>query len=359
MKILHVETGRHFYGGAQQAVWLAQGLQQRGVENILVCTPDSAIHAVAQKAAVQVSSLPCGGDLDLSFAWRLRQLLAQERPDVVHCHSRRGADFLGGQAAAMAGVPAVVSRRVDHPVSRIGAAIRYRPFKKVIAISKHVAAALQDAGLDGDRLALIRSAVAAERFAHPVDVASVRRQFAIDADTLALVAVGQLIPRKGHRYLLQALSEMASPPCKLVIFGVGSLEDELRAYVAASGLEETVCFAGFRDDLDEFIGGFDILVHPAVQEGLGVAMLKAAAAALPVVAFDAAGSREAVVSGETGLLAPAGDVGALREAILKLACDPGTRARLGAAGRQRMLREFSVDEMVDAHIDLYQSVLNG
>jgi len=359
MKILHVETGRHFYGGAQQVVWLAQGLNGRGIENILVCTPDSDIFAVARAEAIEVAPLSCSGDLDFSFAWRLRRQLIKERPDIVHCHSRRGADFLGGQAAAMAGIPAVVSRRVDNADSALGALLRYRLFKKVIAISQHVQATLQDGGLGSDRLALIRSAVLADRFDHPVDSASIRRQFGIENDTAALATVGQLIPRKGHRYLLQALAGRAAPPCKLVIFGVGPLEEELRALVDSLGLREKVCFAGFRGDLDEFLAGFDVLVHPALQEGLGVAMLKAAAAAVPVVAFDAAGSREAVVNGETGLLVPVKNTAALSEAILRLARDPDRRAQLGAAGRQRMQQEFSVDRMVDAHIDLYQSVLNG
>ena len=359
MKILHVETGRHFYGGAQQVVWLVEALNARGIDNVLVCTPASDISKVAVRAGIDVKSVSCSGDLDLSFAWRLRQLLAIERPHIVHCHSRRGADFLGGQAAAMAGIPAVVSRRVDNPESPITAALRYRAFRTVIAISRHVATVLHSNGLQRDRLCVIRSAVAADKFSTPVEKSAVRRRFGIEPGTVALAIVSQLIPRKGHRYILQALNSEMSPPCKLIVFGIGPLERELRRTVATSGLEDTVSFAGFSTGIDEILGGFDILVHPAVREGLGVAMLKAAAAAVPVIAFDAAGASEAVVDGETGLLVPAEDVTALQAAVLRLARDPALRAQMGAAGRERMVREFPVSAMVDAHIDLYQSVLNG
>lgn len=359
MKILHVETGRHFYGGAQQVVWLAGGLLRRGSDNLLVCTPDSAVAEAATAAGIVVATLPCAGDLDLSFAWRLRQLLQKERPDIVHCHSRRGADFLGGQAAAMAGIPAVLSRRVDSPHSRLGAALRYRAFRKVIAISAHVAAVLEDAGLQRDKLVVIRSAVTSEPMREPADTAEVRRQFGIEPGVVALASAGQLIARKGHGLLLQALAGIRSPSCKLVIFGAGPLRDELQNDVARLKLADRVSLAGFRDDFDRLLGGFDMLVHPATREGLGVVMLQAAAAALPVVAFDAAGAREAVANGESGLLVPAQDVPALRAAIVELAGDPGRRLRLGAAGRQRMRREFAVSDMVDAHLELYQSVLRG
>ena len=114
MKILHVETGRHFLGGPQQVVYLINALRERGHENILVCPPDSGIDTVARQAGIRVQNLFCAGDLDLPFAYRLSQFLKDEMPDIVHCHSRRGADLLGGLAASLADVPAVVSRRVDN-----------------------------------------------------------------------------------------------------------------------------------------------------------------------------------------------------------------------------------------------------
>ena len=84
-------------------------------------------------------------------------------------------------------------------------------------------------------------------------------------------------------------------------------------------------FAGFRDDLDDMLGCADILVHPASREGLGVAMLKGAAAGLPVVAFAVAGAKEAVVHDETGLLVTPGSVQGLLHAISELIENPKRR----------------------------------
>lgn len=361
MKIVHVETGRHLYGGAQQVAWLLRGLARAGLENVLVCPPGSGIDAAARKEDIDVRNLDCAGDADLRFAWRLRRLLRRERPDLLHSHSRRGADLLGGFAARLAGVPAVVSRRVDHPEPRWLAHARYAGYARIVAISQAVAAALEASGVDPRRIVIIRSAVDAERFAETAHRTRLSRDFGMTEGGIAIAAVGQLIPRKGHRYLLEAMARLEGrvPRAHVVVFGQGSLHGELQAQAAALGLGSRITFAGFRPDLGDVLGAFDLLVHPALREGLGVAMLEAAAAGVPVVAFDAAGAREAVRHGETGLLVPPRDAAALADAIARLAGDENLRNRLGAAGRERMRREFSIQSMVDAHLRLYDAVANG
>ncbi len=360
MKIVHLETGRHLYGGAQQVLWLLEGLAARDIDGLLVCPPDSGLDKAARERGVRVINLHCSGDLDLKFAWQLRQLLATEKPDVVHCHSRRGADFLGGQAARMAGVPAVISRRVDNPEASFLARLRYRPFQRIIAISENVALSLHNSGLNPDRVTIIRSAVNVDEINQTPNCDGFREEFKFDTDNFVIAIVAQLISRKGHRFLFDVIPNLrdTNPGIRIVVFGSGSGATDLRALAAQLNLGSTVQFAGFREDLDSYLGCFDLLVHPATQEGLGVAMLKAAAAAVPVVAFDIAGAREAVVHGKTGVLVPAGDVRTLQKAIALMIEEPDMRRELGEAGRQRMRDEFSLGTMVESHIELYESLLN-
>ena len=359
MKVVHVETGRRFYGGAQQVIYLLQGLTSCHIDCLLVCPPGSGIDVAARSSGIAVENLDCAGDLDLAFARRLRRLLMDMQPDLAHCHSRRGADLLGGYAAAMAGVPALVSRRVDSAESRAMAALRYRPFRRVIAISENVAAALTSSGLQQERLEIIRSAVPVGPVTTPAAREVLCRDFGIADDEVAIAMVAQMIPRKGHRSLMDVIPNLRDtiPRVRVVLFGEGPLESKLRGLAQHLHLGDALQFAGFRGDLDEFLGAFDILVHPASQEGLGVAMLKAAAAGIPVVAFDVAGAREAVVHGQTGLLVPPGDLRMLQRTLAVLAAEPDTRRAMGEAGRDRMLREFAVETMVEQHIELYEDVL--
>jgi glycosyltransferase involved in cell wall biosynthesis len=176
-----------------------------------------------------------------------------------------------------------------------------------------------------------------------------------------MAAAGQLIPRKGHQYLLQAVADLKDeyPELKLIVFGEGYLNNQLRAQAASLGLGDVVQFAGFRDDLDDYLPCFDLFVHPALAEGLGVAALKAAAAAVPVVGFEAGGMVEAVVHEETGFLVPPEDADALAAAIKRFIDEPDTGKAYGKAGRDRMQREFSIDAMAEKHVQLYETVLHG
>ena len=361
MKILHVETGRHLYGGPQQVIYLATALREMGHDNLIVCPPGSGIDNAARRAAIPVRNLFCAGDLDLPFAYRLAQFIRETRPDIVHCHSRRGADVLGGLAASFADVPAVVSRRVDNTEMRLVAALRYRPFRKVIAISEAIARELRARGVEEDRLAIIRSAVDVGRFERDCDCAAFRSEYGIPKDAKIIAAAGQLIPRKGHRHLLQAAADLgdAHGEFRVLIFGEGYLHNQLQAQTEALGLTDVVTLAGFRDDLDDYVGCFDILAHPALAEGLGVAALKAAAAGVPVVGFEAGGLVEAVANGETGLLVAPEDGGALRDALAALLDDATLRERLGQAGKKRMQSEFSIATMAKKHEALYESVIDA
>lgn len=361
LKIVHVETGRNFYGGPQQVIWLIRGLADCGVDSLLVCPPGSAIDRVGRAADMNVSNIPCSGDADFVFPLRLRNLLRRERPDLVHCHSRRGADFPGGWGAVAARIPAVVSRRVDNPESPTAARIRYRPFRKIVAISENIATVLGTSRVRPERLTVIRDSVDVDAVARNADRKTLQQEFGIDVSGFAIAVVAQLIRRKGHRFLLDVLPGLISehPDIKVVFFGEGKAEAQLRALSRRLGCSAAVHFAGFRDDLDDYLSAFDLLVHPADKEGLGVAMLKAAAAALPVVAFDMAGSREAVQHLKTGILVPPGDVTALQAAIGTIYEEPDIRVELGTAGRKRMRDEFSVATMVERYLDVYDEVLNG
>ncbi len=244
---------------------------------------------------------------------------------------------------------------------RLTAALRYRPFTKIIAISKAVASALEQAGVDSKRIVIIRSAVDTEAYRVQPDCERFRAELGIPGSATLIGAAGQLIARKGHRYLLEAAAGLGSRrgDVRIVIFGEGALAATLRAQSAALGLGEMVQFPGFREDLDNFIACLDILVHPALSEGLGVVTLKAAAAGVPVIGFAAGGLSEAVRDGETGLLVTPEDSRALRDAIEKLLDDPPLRARMGAAGRKRMQSDFSIATMTARHLSLYESVLHG
>ncbi|MGQ0529547.1 MAG: glycosyltransferase family 4 protein [Panacagrimonas sp.] len=356
MKILHVETGLHLYGGAQQVAFLLRGLQQRGVHNILVCPPGAAIGEHFRGSEVSVIEVPCSGDADLGFIWRLRRVLRQQQPDLVHLHSRRGADVLGALAAKLARVPCVLSRRVDNPESRGWTRIKYPLHARVIAISQGIADVLAQQGVPAHKLRVVRSSLDPAPWQQPASRDAFCAEFGLPAQRVLIGVVAQLIERKGHGVLFEALRGLRHKnSVQLVIFGQGPLQGRLRAEAANLGVP--VHFAGFRKDLPRWLGALDLLVHPALMEGLGVSLLQASAAGVPIIASRAGGMPEAVADGHSGVLVTPGDASALRAALERLIGDPDLRQRLGAQGRARVEREFSVEQMVDGNLAVYRELL--
>ena len=358
MRIAHIEGGRHLYGGAAQVRYLLEGLTSRGVENLLFCPSGSELAATAP--AARVVELPMRGELDVALVPRLARALKQSQPDLVHVHSRRGADLYGGLAAALVGIPAVLTRRVDAREPALVARLKYRPYRAVIALSRAIERQLRAVGVEAERLLLVPSAVDTQRY-RPDAAARGRllAAFALPPDALVVGVVAQLIERKRHSWLFSLLPELvrALPELRVVCFGRGPLDAALRAELAALGLSRHVLLAGFRTDLPDLLPGLDLLVHPAAREGLGLALVEAASAGVAAVACDVGGVPDVVVDGETGVLVPHDDSAALRNAILKLLGAADERRRLGAAARRHAERRFDTSELVVQHCALYTRVL--
>ncbi|MCC5794348.1 MAG: glycosyltransferase family 4 protein [Chromatiales bacterium] len=357
MRILHLEAGRHLHGGARQVLALVAGLAEAGVEGSLVATAGSPVARAAERAGLRVLPVPLGGDLDLAAVGRLFRLLRTEQPSLLHVHSRRGADFFGALAARLAGVPAVLTRRVDDPPPPLAGPLSGAGYRHLIAISDAVAGALRSAGVPADRISIVRSAVEPADCQAILPRAQWLARFGLADGAPVLACVAQLIPRKGHRTLLEAWPAIraSQPDAQLLVCGSGPLGGEIRA--RAAGLDG-VTLTGWCEDLRDWIAYCDLLVHPALAEGLGIAVLEAQAAGVPVVASSAGGLPEAVRDGVTGLLVPPGDSAELAVAVAGLLADPARCSRMAAAGPVHVASNFSTQQMIGGCLAVYRSVLD-
>jgi glycosyltransferase involved in cell wall biosynthesis len=357
MRILHIETGRHLYGGALQVCYLLEGLEQRSVENLLVCTKGSEI-ALAAAPFATIEAIPMLGELDLLFPFRLSRLIRSYQPDCVHVHSRRGADLWAGICAHCQRTPVIITRRVDNREWPLFARIKYATYNHVVTISEGIRQVLLSEGLAPDQVTCIHSVVKLEQYQEPRD----RKWFAVQLDipvTAPVIGViAQLIPRKGHRFLLEITPRLQAlfPDLRIVFFGQGPLRQELEAYVAKEGLAGAVSFAGFRKDMSKIFPCLDLVVHPALMEGLGVSLLQAAAAAVPIVGARAGGIPEIVRDRVNGRLVDPGDTEQLYSAVSELLGNPALARQFGEAGRNVVLHDFSVDAMVCRYVELYQKL---
>lgn len=348
-------------GGAErQLMLLAKGLLKRGWRVTVVALSGSGGNAAAELAAAGAGfvTLEMRKGLADPRGWlRFHRWLQREAPDVVHAHLPHAA-WLARWSRLGAPVRVVVDRLHSSSTGSLGRRLGYRWSDclpdQVTAVSDAVARAHLSARMAStEKLIVVPNGVEVEAWRPDASVrASLRRELGI-GDEFLWLAAGRLEPVKDYPTLLHAFAHL--PPCaRLFVAGVGPLLDELRQLATQLGVESRVRFLGFELDLRRWMQAADGFVLSSRWEGLPMAILEASSCALPVAATDVPGTRETIVDGLTGLLATAGNVKALAEAMTTIMrTPPEKRAAMGHRARQHIVEHFSLESALDRWEALY------
>ena len=316
---------------------------------------------------------------------RLYRLFRELRPAIVH--TRNLAALESVVPAWAAGVPARVHGEHGWDVSDPGGTLRkfqwlrraYSPFvSRYVALSGHIESYLVErVGIAPQRVERICNGVDTTRFVPASALASVVRSAAASAgqgvridlagspfgaEHVVVGTVGRLQTVKDQVNLVRAVAIArgqgeAGARLRLVIAGDGPQRAEVEAEIAATGIGDITWLAGERSDVPEVMRSLDVFALPSRAEGISNTILEAMASGLPVVATEVGGNAELVAAGETGLLVPAEDPQRMAEALLRYTADAALRQNHGAAGRQRVECNFSIDNMVMRYTQLYESLL--
>jgi len=278
---------------------------------------------------------------------RLISIIRRERIDVVQTHLA-GADFQGGLAARLTGRPAV---SVLHSVADDRAG--YRRSRRVLAdfATRHLADGIvavsevakqshvSKLGVPEDRVTVLPNVPVAAYLLRE-DFDPVRKREELGVGDAPLVTVASRLERpKDHETFLQALPAVVDqhPALRALLLGDGPLRQELQALATELGLDEHVRFMGARLDAVEIVAASDVLCHPTLYEGFGLALAEAMAVGVPVVATRVDGVVDLVEESRTGLLVPPQDPVALAAALSRLLADAEQRRALGMEA-QRAIR---------------------
>ena len=307
---------------------------------------------------------------DLGSYLRLWRLLRQLSPEIVH--SRNLSAIEAAVVAALAGVPHRVHGEHGRDVHDIdGSNKRYlqlrrfcQPFiQRYIPLSQDLEQWLkQTVGVPAAKVAQLYNGVDSQRFSpdRSNDLPLENEAF-FAPGSIVIGTAGRMMTVKDQPTLVRAFIELLgllpekSDQLRLVLIGDGPLKQQCEALIADAGIEQQCWLTGSRDDVPQLMRRLDLFVLPSLAEGISNTILEAMATALPVVATRVGGNEELVLAGKTGRLVPAADSTAMAKALADYVTMPDLMQAHGTAGRARVESEFSMDNMVQSYLAVYDS----
>ncbi|MEU4470483.1 glycosyltransferase [Micromonospora sp. NPDC023888] len=310
------------------------------------------------------------GSLNVPLLREWVRLLRRVRPDLVHVRGLQNEGFHGVLAARLAGCPRILVtvHGTVRDLCQPG-----RPWRRrllvhgaepmTLRLATHVGAVCAYAAgrdflrdLGGKFVGVIPNGVplpARPRAARD----RVRAELGLRPDDVAMIAVSRLTWEKGYGVLADAVRRLPPSATRrvLLVAGDGPDRDGIAAALSEAGQVE-VRLLGNRLDVPDLLAAADLFVFPTLHENLSNALLEAMAYGLPVVASAVGGNVEVLRSGG-GRLVPAGDPGALADALTPLLDDPAERRRLGELGRTVVAEGYRLDVMLGRLDRVYQQIL--
>ena len=295
-------------------------------------------------STVKIEIIGLASSYDIHGMCRLINKLREFKPEIVHTHGITG-NGLGRLAAGLAGVKTIFAHfhtTVEPYTFKQEMLEKYLGgiTCKYLCCSKAVAKSAEEIyKIDSKKLEVIYNGVDIDIFRRQIDAHSLPRK----AKRIGCIA--SLYPHKGHRYLIEAVpyvKEKLKEPFEVILVGRGVLLDELKKQVVGLGLEDIVLFHDAISDIGQLINWFDLVVLPsAIREGLGIVLLEAMAASIPVIGTDLGGIPELIEDGVNGILVPPKNANAIADAIVSILSDKTKADAMGIEGFRVVTEKFS------------------
>jgi glycosyltransferase involved in cell wall biosynthesis len=384
LNVVHIIT-RLILGGAQENTLITcKGLAARGHDMTLITGPalgpegELFEQTKNQKfKTIVIDSLrrQINPIYDIPAYNKIKKLLAEIRPDIVHTHSAK-AGILGRFAAYnLKNRPKIVHsvhglsfhEYQNCLLNRFYITVEKAAAKKTDAFISVADAMTQKSLAAGigraEQYTTAYSAIEEEQFLTPIIEQrrkDFRKKYDIPDNAIVLVTIARLFHLKGHEFIIESAKELARrfDNCIWLFVGDGILKDGLQKQITDYGLTDKFRFTGLLpvEQMPLVIQSSDILVHCSLREGLARVLPQAMLCGKAAVSFDIDGAAE-VVNPDTGRLVEPANVKQLTEVCAELIADEGLRTKLGRAGREFVREKFAPDVMVDKIEQVYKGLL--
>jgi sugar transferase (PEP-CTERM/EpsH1 system associated) len=372
LKVAHVVISLDIGGLERIVVDLVRQGRERGHEVAVVCVErPGRLAARAEELGARLYCLNKRPGIRPGAFGRLRDVLREFRPDVIHSHTIGGLFYVGPAARAL-GVPLVVHtehiNNVRHPNSSRLARWRRRWLMRLsgafcdrfFCVSQDIADELAARRIiPRSKLCVLLNGIDTAHIGRPTDRAGLRRALGIPAAAPVVGNVARLNPVKCQNVLIRAFARLRPrfPEARLLLVGDGPCRSELERLAAGLGVADAVHFAGYQAEPERYLQIMNVFALTSSLEGLPLAVLEAWAAGLPAVASSVGGVPDLIVHGHNGLLFPPGDEAALVGCLAEFLGDPARAARVGEEARQEVVSRYDLRRMAGDYDRHYRELL--
>ncbi|MEP6946328.1 MAG: glycosyltransferase [Acidobacteriota bacterium] len=368
-KVLQFIGSFHQGGTERQAVSLTRSLAADGTFEIFAATLNKEGVLLDEIEGIGLGEIPefkLSSFFNANFVRQVRscaKYLKTNRIDLVHTHDFY-TNVFGMAAATLAGVEArVASKRetggMRSPSQEMVEKLAMGRAKAIVVNAEAVRTHLIETSIPAAKIHVIYNGLDPSRFEFAKSDAE---RFGLPANARFITIVANLRhPVKNLSMFLRTawITASAIPDAHFVIAGEGELDESLKRKAAELGIADRVHFIGRCTDVPALLASSYACVLTSTAEGFSNSILEYMAAGKPLVATNVGGASEAVTEGETGFLVTSDDDAAMSSRLIELLNNEAMAARVGAAGRERVAEQFSLDARLRATVALYKSVLGS
>lgn len=355
LTVLHLNVKSSFStGSVNQMFQAAAAMAAQGHRTVIATRFNRALQEATRDAGVEFRAISFRNDVDIVSMIRLRRLIDEIRPDVIHVHKGRAHSLA---LAALTGNPApalIVNRGVSFPLNRVNS-VKYRSARvgRIVTVCESIRqTVIRTAQVDPDRVVTVFAGTDPARFDPALwDRNDFRREAGFGTGDFVVAHVG-IRPWKGYREAMESFARFHRqvPGARLLLIGAakpGELR-RMRRVLEELGIREATVFTGFRSDMPRVLSACNVIMD-ASWDGTGITgtIREGMSLSIPVIATDCGGNRELVNSAGVGWIVPPRDVEALYQGLIEIHRDPARAEAVGRAARERILARFTVDHRID------------
>jgi glycosyltransferase involved in cell wall biosynthesis len=364
IRILYIIGQLNIGGAERQLLYLASHLNRDEFQPVICTLSDQTQQRyLAEKADIDVITLPRLMKPDLTRLWRLPAVIRNIQPDLIHSYLFVG-NFWARISGTFSGIPVIISiRNSDYYTSPFQVSMNriLRPLTKMMIANSKAGrnSAISRREIGKRKSLVIYNGIPLFQFDDLLRKGDVRKELGLNKENILIGMIARLESQKDYETYLRAMQIVSNKNEKVRVLcvGDGSKKSELMELTRSLNISQITIFTGSRSDVPSILNALDIFVLSSHFEGFPNAIMEAMAAGLPVVASRVGGVPELVAHNITGLLVSPGNAEDLAESVLSLLEDQERATEMGLRGRQRIESSYTIENLVAQTEAVYNQVL--